>query len=612
MHNSVKFDPARAALLLIATAVLTATIGSAGQANAQRPISWAEVIRLVNKVQFKPNNADWRLAKQRDRLQQVGDSIFTSRGGKADLRLNEGSLVRMSSNTHLWIQPNTRNFLQRSGTSLYVIRPNNGGTVIVTPYGRAGIRGSALFVRVNEENGTMVIGALTNNPTGPMEIETPDGKHKQSLVAGQMAVVQGNQIARYEFDLNQFYRNSSLVQGFGLDGQSAVAEVLQGDAEAQATLQAVRDETLPALAAQAPVVGADVAVNPAIISASSRNLTPADLVMQPVAGAIDLSGAQSNPQITTARQFDREPRAGRLDREPRADRPVPAQPVPRQPVPGQPGVPNVPVPPPENGGGVVRDPIIQPLPGGSVLPPPPPSGVPPVAPPPPIQPLPDRLAPSPVPSPPTPPSPPLPSPPTPPSPPSMTPPRDNPTATPPGQENRPTTPPGQENRPTISPPDNRPTTPPGQENRPATPPGVVSQPSNPQLPDLIVPELQPVNAGSVAPPPVVAPPSPPVVAQPSPPVVINVEIVIQPLEPVPAPTVPVAPPPPVPLPPPIRSEPTPVTPIAPVAPLPSTPAIVVPEVASPVTPDRTPPVAVPPTPVENLNPVPEVLPAAGS
>jgi hypothetical protein len=596
MYKSVKFDPARSALLFVATFLLTAAIGSAGRATAQRPISWAEVIRLSNKVQFKPNN-----------------------GAKADLRLNEGSLVRMSSNTHLWIQPNTRNFLQRSGTSLYVIRPNNGGTAIVTPYGRAGIRGSALFVRVNEENGTMVIGALTNNPAGPMEIETPDGKQKQSLMAGQMAMVQGNIIARYEFDLNQFYRNSSLAQGFGLDGKSAVAGVLQGDAEAQATLQAVRDETMPALAAQAPIVGENVAVNPAVLSPSSRNLTPADLVLPPVAGAIDRGSAQSTPQITTARQIDRPPAASLPPSDVVAAPVAPTGPSPViEPIgqPPQAGAGNAPVPAPPTG--PVLDPIVQPPPAGSVT-------VPPIAP---IQPLPTPPRDQPVATPPrdqpvvAPPQPtPIGSTPVvtnPPSPPTTPPGQDNRPTTPPGQDNRPTTPPGQDNRPTTPPgQDNRPTTPPGQDNRPTTPPGIGSQPTNPQFPDLLLPIAPPPSAGSGNDP-----------ATP-----IKIDITIQPLEPpktstpVVTPVVPVIRTEPVPVPPtpiatpPVAAPPVAVPPVAappvaapPVVPTPVElpPAIAVPEVVVPpvAAPDRTPPVVVPTTPPETLNPAP--IPSAGS
>ncbi len=293
----------KSALLFLTSLLLsTSALFVPGAAQAQRPITWAQVIKLVNKVQFKPTNANWRQAQSADRLQQSGEALFTSRGGRADLRLSEGSLLRMSSNTHLWIQPNSRNLLQRSGTALYVIRPGGGQTLISTPYGRAGVRGSALFVRVNEETGTMIVGALTNNPAGPMEVTTEKGP-KQTLEAGQMAVVRDGQISMFEFDLKTFYQTSSLTQGFALDGKAGTSDDgTLADPEIQQTLQAVKAETTLALSEQKPVVGSDVAVNPGFLNSSSRNLKPADLIMQYTAGGFDPNSSQTAAGIAAARQ----------------------------------------------------------------------------------------------------------------------------------------------------------------------------------------------------------------------------------------------------------------------------------------------------------------------
>ncbi len=290
------------ALLFFASLLLsTSAVGAAGTAQAG-PINWAQVIKLVNKVQFKPTNAGWRPAQGADRLQLAGDALFTSRGSRADLRLSEGSLLRMSSNTHLWIQPNSRNLLQRSGTALYVIKPGGGSTLISTPYGRAGVRGSALFVRVNEQTGTMIVGALTNNPAGDMEVTTENGP-KQLLKAGQMAVVRGGQITMFDFDLKTFYQTSSLVQGFGLDGKPIEdADGTLADPEVQQTLAAVQAETLPALAAQPAISGSNVAVNPEFLNSSPRDLKPADLVMQATTGSFDRNSPQTAAGLAAVRQ----------------------------------------------------------------------------------------------------------------------------------------------------------------------------------------------------------------------------------------------------------------------------------------------------------------------
>ncbi len=345
-----------ASLLLSTTAVGTASTAQAG------PINWAQVIKLVNKVQFKPTNAGWRAAQGSDRLQQSGEALFTSRGSRADLRLSEGSLLRMSSNTHLWIQPNSRNLLQRSGTALYVIKPGGGSTLISTPYGRAGVRGSALFVRVNEQTGTMIVGALTNNPAGDMEITTENGP-KQLLKAGQMAVVRGGTITTFEFDLNTFYQTSSLVQGFGLDGKPIVdADGSLADPEVQQTLAAVQAETLPALTAQAPVAGSNVAVNPEFLNSSPRDLKPVDLVMQATNGNFDRNSTQTAAGLAAVRPSINPPEETQAAT---IATPPPIPPVAVQPATVQPAA----VAPPTGNGTIVPLPNTPPLPTAAVTPP---------------------------------------------------------------------------------------------------------------------------------------------------------------------------------------------------------------------------------------------------
>lgn len=299
---NVTFPMTKRILFLVALLLSTSATFSAGVARASRPITWAEVIKLVNVVKFKPASDKWRDATKQDRLKIEGEQLFTSRRSRADLRLSEGSLLRLSSNTHLWLRPNSRQLVQRSGTALYVIRPGGGRTTISTPYGRAGIRGSALFVRVNEEAGTMIVGALTNNPEGPMEIEAKDGQ-AQKIEAGQMAVVRDGKISLFEFDLKTFYQTSSLVQGYGLDGQApALDEKMLADPEVQQTLEAVRGETLPALTAQKAVQGEDVAVNPEILRPSLRQIQTDELIMQSSIGRFDRNAPQNPAQLAAVRQ----------------------------------------------------------------------------------------------------------------------------------------------------------------------------------------------------------------------------------------------------------------------------------------------------------------------
>jgi hypothetical protein len=248
---------------LVAITFLTVGISlSNSPAIAQTPIQWAEIQKLINRVRLKMSGQRyWQDAKTRDRLQRRGDEVVTYRQSQADLRLSDTSLVRMRSNTRLRFEPNSRNIQQMGGTALYIIRPGQGQTNIRTKQVSAGIRGSALFVRMNEETGTTIVGALTNNPEGPMEIETADGSQKKALQAGEMAVVRNGAISIFQFDLQTFYQTSPMVRDFDLSGSA-------GQSHQDPTVAAVQEETQAAIAQQEPVQGTEVVTNPEFLQPS--------------------------------------------------------------------------------------------------------------------------------------------------------------------------------------------------------------------------------------------------------------------------------------------------------------------------------------------------------
>jgi FecR protein len=231
-----------AAILMTLGAVL-----SAHGAQAATPLTQAVIQQILRNVSLRPNGQVTRSARVNDTLFPQ-DSLATKQSSRADLRFNDGSLARIGQLSLFRFTPNTRNFRLEDGTALLLIPPGRGRTYINTPNASAGIRGSALFVRYIPETDTTIVGALTNNPGGPMEITTADAAQKQDIKAGQMAVISKNQISTFDFDLKTFYDTSDLVKGLDLQRQAA-------QANSDPNIAAVQAETSEALQGQTPLVG---------------------------------------------------------------------------------------------------------------------------------------------------------------------------------------------------------------------------------------------------------------------------------------------------------------------------------------------------------------------
>ncbi|NJN02806.1 MAG: hypothetical protein HC816_10245 [Leptolyngbyaceae cyanobacterium RM1_1_2] len=249
---------------------------------AQVPLTRAQVEAIRNRVELIPQGRSARLAQVADVL-GVGDALRTEVSARAELRFNDGSLARIGERATFRFVPNTRNFRLSNGTVLLLIPPGRGRTNIQTPNAVTGIQGSALFVRYDPETDTTIIGALTQNPLGPMVASNRDATEFVPLNAGQLAVIQGDRpIRRYQFDLDAFYQTSSLASGLNL------TEVPTGSEES--SLAAVRLETSEALESQD--FSEDVAVieNPDFTSLSGAE-TPA---------ASDVADSDGQPLIDAA------------------------------------------------------------------------------------------------------------------------------------------------------------------------------------------------------------------------------------------------------------------------------------------------------------------------
>ncbi|MCF4969780.1 iron dicitrate transport regulator FecR [Nostoc sp. CMAA1605] len=232
------------------------------QASASTPLTRAEIQSLRNFVQLlQRSTRSKRPAKRADTI-IPGDGISTGRASLADLRFNDGSLARIGEQAIFQFLPRTRNFRLSNGTALLLIPPGRGKTQIQTPSATAAIRGSALFVRYDEQTDTTVIGALTNSG---IVVSNKDASQAQELQAGQLiVVVKGRFQGLYDFDLQNFYQTSDLVQGLDLTRQNLTSSTDPAIASVQA-------EVVAALAGQTPLSGQDVIENPAFLELTANS-----------------------------------------------------------------------------------------------------------------------------------------------------------------------------------------------------------------------------------------------------------------------------------------------------------------------------------------------------
>ena len=229
-------------------------------------LTWARVDFLRNRVQLVPADERGRRARISDVL-SVGDSLRTARASRAELRFNDGSLARVGERATFRFTPNTRNFQLSNGTILLLIPPGRGRSTIQTPNAVTGIQGSALFVRYIPETDTTIVGALTNNPNGPMVLFNRDGTEQQALRANEIGVIQGDQITElYQFDGTLFWQSSGLAEGFNYlsDSSSTGSDALDG----------VRQEIRDAISGQQPISSDSAIVNPETFSRPAAETGP--------------------------------------------------------------------------------------------------------------------------------------------------------------------------------------------------------------------------------------------------------------------------------------------------------------------------------------------------
>ncbi|WP_375472008.1 FecR domain-containing protein, partial [uncultured Nostoc sp.] len=216
--------------------------------SAITPLTRAEIQNLRNIVQLIPKDKlKKRPARKLDAM-TPGDGLSTGRASLADLRFNDGSLARVGEQALFQFLPKTRDFKLTKGTVLLLIPPGKGQTRIQTPSAAAAIRGSALFVRYDQQTDTTIVGALTNSG---IEVSNKEGETKV-LEAGQMIIlIKGEFQKLYDFDLRNFYETSQMVRELDLNRQSPVPTP-------DPAITSVQAETAAALEAQPPIKGEGV------------------------------------------------------------------------------------------------------------------------------------------------------------------------------------------------------------------------------------------------------------------------------------------------------------------------------------------------------------------
>ncbi len=256
-----------------------------------KELEWARVDFLSNRVQLVPREQRSRRARIADVL-SIGDALRTARASRAELRFNDGSLARIGERATFRFTPNTRNFQLSNGTVLLLIPPGRGRSTIQTPNAVTGIQGSALFVRYIPETDTTIVGALTDNPNGPMVLFNEAGTEQQALRSNEIGVITGDRITEiYQFDGALFWQSSGLAEGFDyLSPPSGTGDPLDG----------VRQEIREAISNQRPIDGDGVIENPDSFSRPAPPTAPVESAPEPTVGEPVASTSESDSQASSS------------------------------------------------------------------------------------------------------------------------------------------------------------------------------------------------------------------------------------------------------------------------------------------------------------------------
>lgn len=230
----------------------------------------AEIYKLIKIVELLLHNQPQRPAQPKDVI-APRDAVRTGVKSQAQLFFNDKSLIRVDQKSIFRFEPGLRRFKLpnlialnetifklENGTALILSPPGSVGTLLQTPGTDVSLlalhststpdsllpseRASALMVIYDRNSNSTQVYALTDSD---FKIFDQKSTASVSLKGGQTVTVINGVVGNIqEFDLKKFYQNVSLVSGLGPGQEKLVA---QESPPVQATLQAVRKETLAAL-----------------------------------------------------------------------------------------------------------------------------------------------------------------------------------------------------------------------------------------------------------------------------------------------------------------------------------------------------------------------------
>ncbi|WP_427157764.1 hypothetical protein ACQFX9_19320 [Aliinostoc sp. HNIBRCY26] len=277
---------------LILSALLTYSWINPGLAQTDKPLTRAEVYKVIKIVELILHNQTQRRAELKDVIVPK-DAVKTGVSSEAQLFFNDQSLIRVDQSSVFRFEPGLRRFKLRNlialnemifklddGTALILSPPGSVGTALETPETKINIiapkpalaqhsnslvasnknlkisqdndlytpaqKASAVMVIHNKERNTTQVFALTD---GDIKISDQKEKKTVALKGGQTVAVRNGIVGNpQEFDLQAFYKTVALTSGLGPGQENLVA---QESTPVQETLKAVRRETLAALKNQA-------------------------------------------------------------------------------------------------------------------------------------------------------------------------------------------------------------------------------------------------------------------------------------------------------------------------------------------------------------------------
>jgi len=315
-------------MVLLVPWLVGAGLMGVGPARADLSLRWGELQRQTNQVTLHPAGGRPQGATVAQRL-GPGDRLTTEARAQADVRFNEGSLVRLGEYAQFSFLPAPRRYQLHQGTALVLVPAAQGRSLVVTPNAVTGLQGSAAVVRYVPSRQLTVVLALSHGRRGPLVLTTLRDDREYGLRAGQMAFVNDAGIQVVEFDLQRFYATSDLMAGTALATDPTTAQPAD-------PLTALWQEMAALASSQKPFAETSAVLDPATISADA-SLGPAPLAAPPSpAGAAGPTAAEQWDEVPPGVVA---PLPAGVNSDPApigpVTEPAPAQPTPAQPTPGQ-------------------------------------------------------------------------------------------------------------------------------------------------------------------------------------------------------------------------------------------------------------------------------------